>query len=335
MTSTEDITKAVQGAQRYLGDLPAPPNEANTCDWVIRPLLLAIGYENHEVHSQSGDVANKYPDYTVLPGTPHTWYLEAKAWSAALESLHVDQALNYAHSNGQRWVVLSNGKEWRLYDDRFPGKSADRLVATARLEETAALVRFLAALSRASIMAQKVEAFANERRVRQFLTDSLHDPSSPVVQAVVKAVRQHVGNGPVSAELVVEVLRGAELQTMPVERTRPNPCAAGEGTFVCTHRGLVANAKFDGTSMTVLAGSQFSKNPVPSNASTHSKQTARLLQEGAIVDRGTHFEVVNDMTFKSPSGPADLVYGRSTNSWEWWKDANGKTINEIFRKSLG
>src|SRR5688572_29727905 len=81
VTVSESLRQALSEAQRYLGELPSPPNEANTCDWVVRPLLLALGYLNHEIHAQAGDVANKFPDYTILPNTEHTWYLEAKAWS--------------------------------------------------------------------------------------------------------------------------------------------------------------------------------------------------------------------------------------------------------------
>jgi predicted type IV restriction endonuclease len=214
MSVADAVKRAVGDAQRFLGELSPPPNEANTCDWVIRPLLLALGYENFEISSQVGDVSNKFPDYTVLPQTEHTWYLEAKAWSVALESIHVDQALNYAHSNGRRWVVLSNGREWRLYDDRIVGKSADRLVATARLDETDHICRFLAALSRDSIQGKAVEVFAAERRVRDYLTKAVADAKSSVIAAVVQVAKRDL-NISVSADSVVDILNAAHVTSSP------------------------------------------------------------------------------------------------------------------------
>lgn len=207
--STEsNLRQAIAEAQKFLGERTAPPNEANTCDWIIRPLLLSLGYENFEISSQMGDAASKFPDYTILPQTGHTWYLEAKAWSASLDSLHVDQALNYAHSNGQRWVVLSNGQEWRLYDDLIRGKSPDRLVSTARLTDTDEIYRFLSALSRASILAGKVAQFANERRVRDYLAREVQNPASAAIKAITKVASQELGFV-VAPDTVVDVLNAS------------------------------------------------------------------------------------------------------------------------------
>lgn len=50
----------------------APPNESNTCDWVILPLLWEAGYERDEIVSRAPDAAGKYSDYTILPHTPYT-----------------------------------------------------------------------------------------------------------------------------------------------------------------------------------------------------------------------------------------------------------------------
>src|SRR5690348_16922462 len=112
-----------------------PSNEANTCHWIVSPLLRQCGYDYHEIDVQAHDAAGKFPDYAILPNTSHTWFLEAKAWSESLADTHVIQALNYAHTKGRRWVVLSNGREWRLYDDHIIGmEPADRLIAVARLD---------------------------------------------------------------------------------------------------------------------------------------------------------------------------------------------------------
>ena len=106
-----------------------PPNESSTCEWVILPLLWAAGYARRDIVSRVADNNGQYPDYTLLPNDPErTWYLEAKAWNVALEDKHAQQSLNYANQNGKRWVALTNGRVWRLYDNRIQGLAADKLI---------------------------------------------------------------------------------------------------------------------------------------------------------------------------------------------------------------
>ena len=39
-----------------------------------------------------------------------------------------------------------------------------------------------------------------------------------------------------------------------------------------------------------------------------------------------------DYTFPSPSAAAKMVVGGSSNGWTRWKDADGKTLSEVYRK---
>jgi predicted type IV restriction endonuclease len=100
-------------------------NEACTCQWIIMPLLQAAGYSLYDIQPQQTDPAGKIPDYTILPDSEHTWFLEAKAWGVALNDQHAQQALIYAYTNNRRWVVLTNGREWRLYDNSIPGELSE------------------------------------------------------------------------------------------------------------------------------------------------------------------------------------------------------------------
>ncbi|MCS7311104.1 MAG: hypothetical protein NZ741_12885, partial [Armatimonadetes bacterium] len=80
---------------------------------ILRALRELGGYSYSDYRSQQSTIAG-YPDFTFLPETGHAWYLEAKALRVDLTDDHAVQALNYANATGRRWVVLSNGREWRL-----------------------------------------------------------------------------------------------------------------------------------------------------------------------------------------------------------------------------
>lgn len=339
MSDTDRLHSALEEARRYLGELPSPPNEANTCDWVIRPLLVALGYANHEIYAQSSDVSNRFPDYTILPNTDYTWYLEAKTWSAALESQHVDQAMNYAHSNGRRWVVLSNGQEWRLYDDRILGKSADRLVATARLDDENGMKEFLSALSRDSMTSEQVDSFASERRLREYVTTAISDPGSLIVQAVLEVVRKSVQNLTVTPEAIVGILNAAQSTHTPVSSVSSKPPVAAlsaspeNSLFICKGKGAHATGRFNGEGIVVLPGSKTRRHGVPSIEPWYSETSKRYIAEGKLADRGDHFEVLTEIPFGSPSGAAVFVLGSAANGWWCWIAPNGKLLREVHPKA--
>ncbi len=269
---------------------------------MIRPLLIAIGYANHEILAQAFDAGNKYPDYKILPDTNHAWFLEAKAWNVALESLHVDQAMNYAHSNGRRWVALTNGKEWRLYDDHIQGVSSDRLVATATLQDSSVILKFLKALSRESMIAQKVDEFASERRLREFLTAALIDPGSSVIQSIVQTVKKQLPTVKVDPNVVVELLgrkQAAQSVPAPEVNVKVGSPFSEAGLFSFEHKGVHATGRFEGSGIVILAGSQLAKVAQPSSAVSHGKAIQKLVDQGLIEaseknfqsSKGHHFQV--------------------------------------------
>ncbi len=151
-----------------------PKNESNTCEWVILPLLYAAGYAKRDLESRVADSAGKFPDYTLLPNhSSATYYLEAKTWNETLEDKYVQQALNYANHNGKRFVVLTNGQGWRLYDNDIRGLPADKLLAQAALRDTPQITAFLTALSKPEVLTGSLERLAEE--VRQRRLQEAHD----------------------------------------------------------------------------------------------------------------------------------------------------------------
>lgn len=156
-------------AQDYVSD--PPQNESNTCDWIILPILRSSGYVPRDIESRIADSTGSYPDYTILPNhSASTFYLEAKVWNVALLDNHVKQSLNYANHNGKRFVVLTNGQDWQLYDNAVQGQLAEKQVNQARLQETSSITDFLTALSKTMVLEGSLERMAVEaqgRRVRE------------------------------------------------------------------------------------------------------------------------------------------------------------------------
>lgn len=144
-----------------------PKNESNTCDWIILPLLLAAGYVRRDIESRMADTTGAFPDYTILPNHRFTFYLEAKAWNVTLEDKHVKQALNYANHNGKRFVILTNGQSWRIYDNAVQEQLLDKLVSQAALQDTQQITDFLTMISKAEVLNGSLERMAEAASLRK------------------------------------------------------------------------------------------------------------------------------------------------------------------------
>lgn len=199
-----------------------PQNEANTCHWVIVPLLQAIGYPVHEIHAQNPDGAGKYPDYTILKDKPQKWFLEAKAWRETLKDDHAHQALFSAYSNSAPWVVLTNGKDWRLYDSRLQGSSpAARLVACADLSKRTEMLELMNAISRESMLSGAIENLALTMRLRTVLQKQFATPDSLIMGKVTDVVRKHLDFPQATAAQVFSIVHNLLESSVPLRISAP------------------------------------------------------------------------------------------------------------------
>jgi len=99
-------------------------------------------------------------------------------------------------------------------------------------------------------------------------------------------------------------------------------------------KGLEAKGIYTSEGMIVLEGSQVAKEEAPSIHEYLHNLRAEKIQEQAVSDKGDFYEVQQKITFSSLSTAAGFVMGRSANGWNEWKNIEGKTIDEIERKSL-
>ncbi len=169
---------------------PKPRNETETREMIIRPLLEHLGYKRSDIRSEAPDPSGKIPDFTIMPDTEYTWFLEAKDWRNEMNDVNATQAINYAHAMGRRWIVLSNGREWRLYDDTIQGKSSDRHILTVSLFDTESIHLFLCALSKDSIKADSIARFAQKQRMKVLLNNYLEDANSELIRLIVRLLRK-------------------------------------------------------------------------------------------------------------------------------------------------
>lgn len=70
----------------------------------------------------------------------------------------------------------------------------------------------------------------------------------------------------------------------------------------------------------------------PTNLEKYNKQRTELLSNGNIVLENGIYILKTTLEFNTPSGASDFVLGGSTNGWTEWKNKDGKTLDELYRK---
>ena len=102
-------------------------------------------------------------------------------------------------------------------------------------------------------------------------------------------------------------------------------------TLHTTRNGITAFGVYDGENFEVLEGSEIDMSR-KCHSSTLEKQRQTALANGNIVCVDGKYKLNVSVSFTSPSSAAMFALGGSTNGWVEWKDKDGKTLDELYRK---
>ncbi|MBR3879672.1 MAG: GIY-YIG nuclease family protein [Clostridia bacterium] len=102
-------------------------------------------------------------------------------------------------------------------------------------------------------------------------------------------------------------------------------------TLHTTRNGITAFGVYDGENFEVLEGSEIDMSR-KCHSATMEKQRQTALTNGNIVSVGGKYKLTVSVSFTSPSSAGQFVLGGSINGWVEWKDKDGKTLDELYRK---
>lgn len=106
----------------------------------------------------------------------------------------------------------------------------------------------------------------------------------------------------------------------------------GEAAVLHTTRnGIEAFGIYDGEKFEVLEGSQVNIDKEV-KLERYNKQRAELLENGSITKIDGKYILNAILAFNTPSGASDFILGGSTNGWTEWKNKDGKTLDELYRR---
>jgi predicted GIY-YIG superfamily endonuclease len=100
--------------------------------------------------------------------------------------------------------------------------------------------------------------------------------------------------------------------------------------------GVEAKGLYTAEGFVVLAGSIGRVDTAPSLGETNERWRQRLLDAGVMrPNEEGRLVFPKDHLFKSPSGAAIALLGRTANGWKEWKSPQGQTLHELIREPEG
>lgn len=99
-----------------------------------------------------------------------------------------------------------------------------------------------------------------------------------------------------------------------------------------TRNGITAYGIYNGESFELLEGSQIDLDAEYFEWKSIKTQRQNSFNNGEIIKSDDKYFVTVSVTFKNPSAAAVFVLGHNANGWLEWKDKDGKTLDEIYRK---
>lgn len=105
--------------------------------------------------------------------------------------------------------------------------------------------------------------------------------------------------------------------------------------WYCKTRNTDAKAEFRGDKMVVLAGSKIDGIERPSfpkrYPASSAERKALLTKKGTLTGQNI-YTLTENIAFKSPNQAGSFCVGGHMNAWTTWKNAKGKTMDEVMRK---
>jgi len=108
-----------------------------------------------------------------------------------------------------------------------------------------------------------------------------------------------------------------------------------EELFYCEAKGVKASGYPFEDGFVILKGSEMVAKPVPSfveRYAYHITRIEKMKEEGIVALQDGTWVFQSDFLASSPSMAACIITQRASNGWTDWKDASGKSLDELKRK---
>lgn len=168
-------------------------NEADTISTLIEPLLEVLGWNlrnPEEVQrGYSVHVGEKieYVDIALKINNKPVVFIEAKPVGTDLRDHLAEQPINYAHTERVDWCILSNGREWRVYNAFWRIRGIEgKMFLKLSLDEFKANMERVQLLSKESITSGKLEEEAELEHAKRITLEWLKQKEASIIEEIIR-----------------------------------------------------------------------------------------------------------------------------------------------------
>lgn len=203
MTTKTEAASEVRKILQAVKDRVSQPgglkvNEATTRAHFITPLLGALGYRSiddilFEVYLPDGKT---FLDYRLVVTAKPRVSVEAKALESHLTDKDAAQVVQYANLLGDQWSVVTNAREWRLYETFAQVPLAEKHILTIDLVGWGTDAEFDNVFERLWLTSREAfetgggpSTWLTTKKLDSLLRAALIDPGSPEIKYIRKRLQ--------------------------------------------------------------------------------------------------------------------------------------------------
>ncbi len=204
-------------------------NESDTVVIVTDLLHEMFGYDKYAEITSEHAIRGTFCDLAIKIDGALALLIEVKAIGIDLKDQHVKQAVDYASNQGCEWVVLTNGKLWRVYKVSFTKPIGQELVVEFDISELNyrkdADINLLWLLCKEGWQKARLGDYFEQRQALSRFTIGALLLSDPVINVLRRKLRRTSPNAKIDEEhirsvLGTEVLRREVLEGDKAEAAR-------------------------------------------------------------------------------------------------------------------
>jgi Restriction Enzyme Adenine Methylase Associated/Type I restriction enzyme R protein N terminus (HSDR_N) len=341
----ETLTK-VRARIEELRERGDHPSEQDTKAILIDPVLAALGWRLDELDDVRREYRAKPQDNPVdyaltVFGQPRL-FVEAKAFSTALDRKCASQVMGYASVVGVGWCLLTNGDEYRLYNSYAKVDVDEKLFRTVHVsnpEQTGLCLETLALCAREHIGEAELDVLWKSQFVDRRVQAALEKLFADETGALARLVRKRCGE--LTLVEVRDSLRRAQVHVhFPV--VTPPATTAGHAAPATEVRPPKAPLSY-AVQLADLIEASIVQPPLPLEKMYKGVHLEAVIEaDGRVRVAGERFDSLSTaagMARKSVIGaPPGRLYPQ-TNGWTFWsyRDATSgdlRAVDDLRRRYL-
>jgi hypothetical protein len=337
--------------ERYRGQVIG---ESNTKSVLIEPVLRALGWDVEDLDEVRREFRRKPGDNPVdyalfLLRTPRL-FVEAKALRERVDDDRwAKQIMGYASVTGVKWVVLTNGNEYRIYNSHASVPVEEKLFRRVEVASgEPGVAEALTLLSKAHLQDNQIEVLWQadfiDRQVKAVL-EELFTSATPT--DFLKLVRRRL---PSLAPADIRASLGRALVSIdypvipPAQRTPPTKDLHGSAEpsadAAKARRGAGDKTPWRGVTVQDLVSAGMIRLPLDIETPYKGHTlTGRIERDGSVMWGGSRYpslSLAGGMARKSIVGaPAGREYPQ-TNGWTFWRfrqpDGSLRPLDDLRRQ---